>query len=118
MQATGGKALIDALRAGGFDVAVGGWTKTSEEGNWYLYIASKNVDDQGLAAAYQAVFTTIQANPECGIDPFDVKLIGPENPIAKDLLEIRGARPTRTPTRSRRPKLGHMSVEETYVYAA
>jgi hypothetical protein len=36
-------------------------------------------------------YTTINANPAFGIDPFEVKLIGRQNPIAKDLLDIRGA---------------------------
>jgi hypothetical protein len=117
MQIDGGKALVDSLRNAGFDVTVSGWTKTSEEGDWYLYIASKDVDDRGLAGAYQTVYTTTRANPEFSIDPFEVKLIGQNNPIAKDLLAIQVAGSARIATRSRRPKLGHMSVEETYVYA-
>ena len=117
MQIDGGKALVDSLRNAGFDVTVSGWTETSEEGDWYLYIASKDVDDRGLAGAYQTVYITIRANPEFGIDPFEVKLIGQNNPIATDMLAIRGAGGARIATRSRRPKLGHMSVEETYVYA-
>jgi hypothetical protein len=118
MQIDGGKALVESLRDAGFDVTVSGWTKSSEEGDWYLYIASKDVDDRGLADTYRAVYTALRANPEFGIDPFEVKLVGQQNPIARDLLEIRGAGGTPIATRSRRPKLGHMSVEETYVYAA
>ena len=118
MRIDGGKALVESLRNAGFDVTVSGWTKSSEEGDWYLYIASKDVDDRGLADTYREVYTTLQANPEFGIDPFEVKLVGQQNPITRDLLEIRGAASTRIATRSRRPKLGQMSVEETYVYAA
>ena len=88
MQIDGGKALIDSLRNTGFDVTVSGWTKSSEEGDWYLYIASKDVDDRGLAEAYRTVYTTIQADPELGIDPFEVKLVGQQNLIAKDLLDV------------------------------
>jgi hypothetical protein len=117
MQIAGGKALIDALRHTGFDVTVSGWTKASEEQDWELYIASKDVDDRGIAESYGTVYATIKANPEFGIDPFDVKLIGRENPIVKDMLDIRGAGVARIAIRSRRPKLGHMSVDETYVYA-
>jgi hypothetical protein len=117
MQIDGGQALVESLRKSGFDVTVSGWTKSSEEGDWYLYIASKDVDDRGLADAYRAIYTTIKANPELGIDPFEVKLVGRENPIAKDLLDIQGRAVGRIPTRTRRPKLGYMSVEETYVYA-
>ena len=78
---------------------------------------SNDVDDRGIAGAYRTVSTTIMANPESSIDPFEVKLINPQNPIANDLLAIRGAGGTRIAMRSRRPKLGHMSVEEAYVYA-
>jgi hypothetical protein len=117
MQIDGGKALVEALRDAGFDVTVSGWTKPTEEGDWCLYIASKVVDDHGITDAYRRVYITLQANPEIGVDPFDVKLINPQHPIAQDLLEIRGAGSARMITRSRRPRLGHMSVEETYVYA-
>jgi hypothetical protein len=118
MQIDGGKALVESLRNAGFDVAVSGWTKSTDGGDWYLYIASRDVDDRGITEAYGTVFTTIQANPTFGIDPFDVKLIGPQNPIAKDLLDIRGTGGAPILTRSRRPRLGQMSVDETYVYAS
>jgi hypothetical protein len=117
MQIDGGKALIDYLRDTGFDVTVSGWTKPSEEGDWSLYIASRDVDDRGLAAAYRALYAATQAKPEFGIDPFEVKLIDRQNPIAKDLLDIQGTGTSRTATRSRRPRLGPLSVEETYVYS-
>jgi hypothetical protein len=116
-QIDGGKALVDTLRDAGFDVTVSGWTKSSEEGDWYLYIASRDVDDRGLAQAYRAVYGAITSHPEFRIDPFDVKLVGQQNPIATDLLAIRGAGVAPLATRTRRPRLGHMSVEETYVYA-
>ncbi len=116
MQIDGGKALVESLRDMGFDVTVSGWTKSGEEGDWYLYIASKDVDDHGLADAYRTVYIAIKGHPEFGIDPFEVKLVGHQNPIAMDLLDIRGPGAARIATRSRRPKLGHMSVEETYVY--
>lgn len=115
LQIDGGKALVESLRDSGFDVTVSGSTKSTEEGDWSLYIASKDVDNRGLAQAYGSVYAAIQANPEFGIDPFDVKLIDPLNPIALDLLAILGPASARIATRSRRPKLGQ-SVDETYVY--
>jgi hypothetical protein len=117
MRIDGGKALVEALQNAGFDVTVSGWTRPSEESDWFLYIASRDVDDNGIASAYQKIYTTIQANPEFDIDPFEVKLISPSNPIARDLLAIQSTGVARIATRSRRPKLGHMGVEETYVYA-
>jgi len=117
MQIDGGKLFVTALQQAGFDVTVSGWTKSSEEGAWYLYIGSKDVDERGSADAYGTGYSVLQANPDFGIDPFEVKLVGPANPIARDLLDIRGTGAAALATRSRRPRLGHMSVEETYVYA-
>jgi len=117
MQIEGGKALLETLRNVGFDVIVGGWTKSTDEGDWYLYIASKDVDERGIAEAYGTIYTTIRANPELFIDPFEVKLIGRQHPITKDLLDTQGIRVAPNVLRSRRPKLGNMYVDDTYVYA-
>lgn len=117
MQIDGGQALLAALRQAGFDVTVGGWVQASDdEGDWTLYLASQEVEDHGIAEAYKTIYTILQAHPQFGIDPFAVKLIEPRNPIALDLLALQTAAP-RVP-RSRPPKLGALSVEETYVYAS
>ena len=46
----------------------------------------------------------------------DLKLVGPANPIAVDIMEINRKYPGSSPTRTRRPELGGMSIEEAYVY--
>ena len=51
-----------------------------------------------------------------GMDPFEKKVIGPHDPIAKDMVTNRG-RPGRPPTPFRGSRLGDLGVEEAYIYA-
>ncbi len=83
-----GLKLVNRLVADHFDVSVACWVRTSEEGDWFLYIASKTVDENGLAAAYRDVYRVIQSMPDIWIPKSQVKLIGRENPIAKNALEM------------------------------
>jgi len=41
--------------ADGFDVRLAFWTKPTDEGKWFLYLASPVVDEKGPAAAYRLV---------------------------------------------------------------
>jgi len=49
------KQLIQAPMADGFDVRLAFWTKPTDEGKWFLYLASPVVDEKGPAAAYRLV---------------------------------------------------------------
>src|ERR1039458_10039243 len=44
-QAESGKRLIQTLVAAGFEVRLAFWAKPTEEGKWYLYLASPVVDE-------------------------------------------------------------------------
>ncbi len=111
-----GLKLVNRLVADHFDVSVACWVRTSEEGDWFLYIASKTVDENGLAAAYRDVYRVIQSMPDIWIHKSQVKLIGRENPIAKDALEMQRRYARRLPTRYPGPQLGNIAIEEAYFY--
>ncbi|HET6883670.1 MAG TPA: hypothetical protein VFI31_26185 [Pirellulales bacterium] len=113
-----GEKLLASLRSSGFDVTAAAWLKASEDGQWFFYIASAQVDRVGLAAAYRTVYLTIQQTQDLWVDPFEIKLIGPNNPIAKDILDILRRYPARIPTRYRGPRLGSIHIDEAYIYAA
>jgi hypothetical protein len=113
-----GERLIEELRHDGFNVTAAAWLKASEEGQWFLYIASTEVDQNGLAAAYKVVYLTTQHLQNRWLDPFDVKLIGANNPIAKDILDIQRRYPAPTLTRFRGTRLGAIQVDEAYIYPA
>jgi hypothetical protein len=111
-----GQEFIDLLISDGFDVSAAAWVKPSEEDRWVLYLVSKVVDDHGLSAAYRAVHPVLSKLHTLWISLADLKLVGPTNPVAADIMEINRKYPGRNPTRSRRPQLGGMSIDEAYVY--
>jgi hypothetical protein len=116
MQLTDGERVIDALRQAGFDVTVAAWIKASDEGQWYLYIASQNVNSQGLTAAYRAIHPILRQLVDLWVDQFEIKLIESDDPIAKDLLEKVSKYPARIVTRYSGPYLGTLSVDEAFIY--
>ncbi|MHB1422187.1 MAG: hypothetical protein ACYC3I_03105 [Gemmataceae bacterium] len=111
-----GRKLINQLLEDGFDVTAAAWVKPTESNEWLLYIVSKVVEKETLSAAYQALHPALQRLGMPWLLLSSIKLIGTSNPIALDILDIQRHFAARIPTRSRRPRLGEMAVDETYVY--
>jgi hypothetical protein len=116
MQIVDGAKIIERLREKGFDVPAAWWMKTSEEGQWFLYIASKEVDDLGITAAYRKVHSLIRPLEQLWVDRFEVKLVGPENPITQDVLAIFTRYGERVATRYGGNRLGNVSIDGAYLY--
>ncbi len=108
-----GARFVEDLKKSGFDVDVAFWVLTSEEGLWFLYIASPVVDREGLAAAYRRVNSEVSKCPLRWISRSDIKLIGSQNPIAVDAIDYQRSK---LPARYGGRKLGNMIVEEAYIY--
>ncbi len=111
-----GRKLINLLTEKGFPLTAAGWAKTSEEGDWYLYIATRTVDDKGLADAYREVYGALATISGTCIAVSDIKLVGEHNPITRDILAIRDRFPARNPTIWSGVRLGSVAVDEVYVY--
>jgi hypothetical protein len=119
MQIKEGQTLLERLDHEGIAVTAAGWVKESESGDWYLYLATPLVGEDGATRpAYGRVNAVIRKMEEEGfrMDPFDKKVIGPHDPIAKALATHRQARPGGPPTRFRGSRLGELYVEEAYIY--
>jgi hypothetical protein len=82
-QLDAGERLIQELRNSGLASTAAFWAKPNEEVRWFLYLASPVVDSQGLAAAYRAVHDAIRRLHSPWIDPFDVRVISPGDPMAR-----------------------------------
>jgi hypothetical protein len=113
-----GQRLLDRLAAEGFVTRAACWVKPADEDRWSLYIVSPVVDEKGATAAYRQVYRVLRSLEGAWVTDSDIKLIGENHPVARDVLDILRRFPDRTPTRSRRPLLGGMPVEETYLYPA
>jgi hypothetical protein len=127
-QTESGKRLIKALVAGGFDVQVAFWAKPTDEGKWYLYLASPFVDDKGPRTAYRLVHRILRETPDLWIDPFEIKVVGLNDSIARAASELTrpqvpgspfaawGPKPYPGMTRFGGSTLGGVDVDGAYIY--
>jgi hypothetical protein len=114
-QINDGLWLIQELHRDGFDVTAAFWLGESEDSPWALYIASKEVGEKGITAAYRVIHEAFNRRPDLWISRFDVKLISPSDPLTQDVLRVR--RPeSMIPTRYHGSRLGKLSIEEAYIY--
>jgi hypothetical protein len=84
-----GKRLVRQLVADSFDVTVAFWLKRSEEEWWYLYLASKIVDDKGPAEAFRALNNSLKKLRDSTVSLADIKLLQIESLLAKQMLQRR-----------------------------
>jgi hypothetical protein len=119
MQIQQGQQLVDRLAVEGIPVTAAGWVKESESGAWFLYLATPLVGTDGAKKpAYSRVNAVIRDMQKEGIWlDLEKKVIGLNNPIAKDMAAHRDSRlPARIPTWFRGARLGELPVEEAYIY--
>src|SRR5271166_6318950 len=99
-----GKRLIEALVANGFDVRVAFWAKPTDEGTWFLYLASPLVDDKGPAAAYRIVHDILRKMPDPWIDPFEIRVVGLNDSLTEAALAATKPKVPDSPFAVRNPK--------------
>jgi hypothetical protein len=119
MQIEDGQRLLERLAGEGVSVTAAGWVKEGEAGQWFLYLVTPLVgQDGGKRPAYRRVNTVILEMQQegIGINPFEIKVIGPHDPTAKDMIAYRDGRPARTPTWFRGSRLGELAAEGAYLY--
>jgi hypothetical protein len=91
------------------------WLKESDNGRWYLYIASEQITDENFDVVYGEVGDLAAEMPDPYFDIFHVRVIGASDPLAKAVREMQ----KRYPGRSQRfhdKILTHRSYEDGYIY--
>lgn len=114
-----GWKVVEELPQRGFEVTAAFWLQASVNGKWYFYVVSPLVETEGIAAAYGKLQPIIRAMPQpLWIDPLEINLIGPSNPIARDARAAhdRVVGPRAYPMRWNGKVLGNVSVEGAYLY--
>jgi hypothetical protein len=92
------------------------WLKETEEVESSLYVVSDQITDDNFDVAYGEVLRISGELRDPWFDPFQVKLIGTNDPLADAVLDVQRRFPGRTPTRFRSKIFGGVSVDEVYVY--
>ena len=64
------------------------WLKDSEEGAWYLYVASDQITDENFDMAYLEVARVAGRLQDPWFDPLRVKVLGTHKPVAKAALDL------------------------------
>lgn len=114
-----GKRLIDRLHYEGVTVNGAAWIKESESGDWYLYLITPLVTEEGdRKPAYRQVNDVISEMEKegFGMDPFAKKVIGPHDPVAKAIVANRSGSPTGPPNPFYGSRLGDLAIDEAYIY--
>jgi len=96
--------LIDELKVDNFDVKAAFWLYTSEAGQWFLYLVSDVVDQK------------MKRLTKLWIDPFEVKLVGTGDPVAKAVIDFVSKQHAPLATRVRGTNLGDVYIENAYIY--
>jgi hypothetical protein len=92
------------------------WLKESEEGPWYLYVASPQITDENVDEGYGEVVRITSSMRDPWFDPTHVKLIGAEERMAKAAVELQQRYPGRAPLRFHDQALDGLSIAEGYIY--
>jgi hypothetical protein len=115
-QIEGGRKLVELLADSGFPVAAACWVKEDKESRWYLFLVSPLVDEHGPREAYRRLIPLLEKQQEpLLVDPFEVKLIGPSEPLAKGIADAQ-RRVGRKVTPRYQDVLGDVYVEAAYLY--
>jgi hypothetical protein len=93
------------------------WLKESEDGQWYLYLASDQINDSNFDLAYGEVLRLVGPGSNPWLDPFQVKVTGVDDPVARAVADIQRKYPGKTATRLRNRQLGGVYIDEAYIYA-
>ena len=98
-------------------VNVAFWLKTSDDENRYLYLASEQISDTNFDLAYGEVLRLTNQLNSMHLDPFRVKVVGVDDPLAIAALDLLSRFPGLLPTRVGGSKFGGVSVDDVYIYA-
>ena len=100
-------------------VAAAFWINPAESGEWYLYIASDEIDDSNVDVAYAEVGQRLRGSASSTrpwLDPFRIKLISAADPLASEVVHIRDRFPTTQPTWYHGTSIAGMGIGEAYIY--
>jgi hypothetical protein len=109
------KNLIRELRAKNFDVSAAFWMQI-DDGFWHLYLVSKAADEVGTSEAYDMLFPLLRQLGESSIEPSEVRVIGTNQPVAKEVLDLQRQFRLNLYSRQRLRKVGGLRVGEAHIY--
>ena len=115
-QIEAGRKLIERLVENGIAVTAAGWVKESDGWQWYLYLVTPLVGEDGATTpAYRRILAVLRTGSPPEIDPFLIKVVGPNKPVGQAILDAQ-RHGSRLWGGYSGTSLGGMSVDGAYVY--
>jgi hypothetical protein len=123
-----GEQLISELTKDGFETRAAFWAKPTDEGKWFLYLASPMVDEKGPRDAYRLVHRTLKRMPNLWIEPLEIRVLGMNDSLTEaalaaikpkvptDPYAIQNPKPYRGMTWYRGETFGGLSIDGAYIY--
>jgi hypothetical protein len=113
-----GKRFLERLVAEGVPVTAAFWVKESENGRWYLYIATPLVSEDGDSLeAYRRINAVFRQMPEpFGIGPFRFRAVAPSSPVGEAVVYWQKHYPGKGSFYYPGYRLGDVNVEGAYIY--
>jgi hypothetical protein len=92
------------------------WMKATEDGRWYLYVASDKINEHTKQSVYPVVSRVVRDLGNPNLDQFRVRLLGSDDPLARAAIDFQHRFVGRVPTRVRGREFGGFNVVEVYIY--
>lgn len=96
-------------------VQLAAWVKEADSSGWFLYVASEQITDDNFDVAYGEVVRIAAASRDPHFDPFWVKLVGMDDPLARAIDRRPQSLPGWVPHLAGMSP-GGVTVEQVYVY--
>jgi len=97
-------------------IAAAFWINPVDSEDWFLYVASTEINDDNIRAAYGEVLRRIGSNRNQWLDAFQIKLLNSSDPLAAEVIEIRNRYPLKIPTRYNGSSIAGLAIDGAYIY--
>ncbi len=114
-QLDAGSAFLEAFNKS-VPVDAAFWMNEADSPSWYLYVASKAVNDSNLRDKYREVLNVAEKAKNLWLDPFRIKLVNSNNRLASQVIEVQTLYPIKHPTRFNGSSIGGVAIDGAYIY--
>lgn len=94
------------------------WLRSRDDSDWTLYIASHKIDETTYDLGYGEILRLTQEMKNPNLDPFRVRLIPTNSPLAEAAWGINQRFPGKMATRFQGEEFGGNHADGVYVYPA
>jgi hypothetical protein len=112
-----GAKLVEELARSGYPLQGAFWARKNDSDRWDLYFISPLLESEHPIEAYRQFSPVVRRMQPMAVGLFDVQLIRPSDPVARDVLKLIRVLPWKLPGHFPGSQLGWHDIDQGYVYA-